>query len=191
MKFWGSLYIVVAVLAGYSSFVDMMAGVNGSPQSVRLPIVLGAAILLLVDGIKMCFPSLRDIWLVSIVGAIPLAICSAFGEWPARCWVFSAMLAFSEFVFLRASKAIKRDGISAFICSVVLVTALAATTVNLFLLYWRGWWDATSRWTLTDIVGFMLPALIPWSILLPILVHATKVVFRHQRVFGDQAILES
>jgi hypothetical protein len=72
MKLWGCVYVLVAVLAGFSSLSAMMAGVNGSTQSWWTVFALGAAILLFADGIKLCFLGIRGAWLVSSRERFPL-----------------------------------------------------------------------------------------------------------------------
>lgn len=180
MKAWGGLYIIVGVFAGWSSLGAVMASVNGSPDRWWPAFALGAAILLFTDGIRLCVPRIRAVLLVLLTGAIPLLISIVFMEWPLRVWVFSAALALLEALALKACAVTRRNGISTFVSCVVLVAALANTTIQLFFLYWGGWWNGTSQWTLAQIAGFMLPTLIPWSILLAMLVHATNVLFRSQ-----------
>jgi hypothetical protein len=181
MKVWGCLYIIVGVFAGWSSFRSMMAGVNGAPESWWPAFAFGAATLLVVEGIRLCVPKIQTTWLILLTGAIPLSISTIFIEWPLRIWVFSAALSLIEALILKASAVTRRDGISAFVSCLVLVAALANTTIHLFSDYWSGWWNATSQWTLTQIAGFMLPALIPWSILLAMLLHTINVMFGNWR----------
>jgi hypothetical protein len=185
MRVWGSAYIVVGVLAGYESLIDMMQAVNGAMEGWWPPITLAAAILLCTDGVRLCFPRIRGVWLIAIAGSIPLAICSLLGEWPLRCWVFSAALVLLQGLFLKTGSVVKRDGICAFACLLVLTAALANSTVHLALHYWKGWWDATFQWTLAEIVGFLAPLLIPWSILLVLFAHSVRVFFGGQRATAD------
>jgi hypothetical protein len=153
----------------------MMSTVNGSPESWIPVLALTASILLFADGVNLCFSRIHGRWLIVVVTVIPPVLCSIFGEWPLRCWLFSAALAIIEASFLWVAALSRREGVAAFASCLILVSTLAESIVRLFLQYWAGWWSAESRWTLTDIVGFMLPALIPWSILVGILIHAAKV----------------
>ena len=181
MKGWGVWYISVGLLAGYSSLLSMMATVNGAPESLWPALSLAASILLFCDGLKSCFSHIAIWWLVIIVAAIPLVLCSIFMEWPLSCWIFSGILAIAEVILLQLSKQLKRDGFVPFVSSVVLALALADSTSRLFFDYWRGWWSGTSQWGLTDIASFMLPAFIPWAILISILVHSGIEVFDHRK----------
>jgi len=176
MKSWGISYIVVAVLAGHSSLVAMMASVNGALQSWWMPAAFAAAILLFTDGISQCFRRISSIWLVVIAATPPIAICALFGEWPLRCWVVSVTMAILEAAFLKIDSLTGRKGIASFASSAVLVAALGNSTVGLFLYYWN---SKNSLWTLGDILGFMLPFVIPWFVLVTVLVHTGLAVFRY------------
>jgi len=185
MKAWGSAYVVVAALSGYESLFAMADSVNGATGRWWPPVTLAAAILLFIDGLKLLLPRLPSVWLTAFAGAVPLAICSLFGEWPIRVWVFSAALMLIEGVLLKARSTTKREGIAALAGLLVLNIALADSTLRVARYYWQGWWDATSRWTLFQIIVFVLPVLIPWSILLLLLAHSARVVFGGLRQTAD------
>jgi hypothetical protein len=129
--FTGILYIVTASVVGYAALYMMMETVNGSPFSWWGPIILAASILLFVDGVYALIPRLTSVWLAIIAAGLPLAICGLFGTWPLRCWVFAGILGFVEWAFLSLGVTIKRNAISAFSASVVLVVSWAVASVSL------------------------------------------------------------
>lgn len=187
MKAWGCFYMLVGALVADSSLSALMAIVNGATETWWPMLTLGASILLFVDGIRAFIQRIKEPWPMLLAGAIPLLLSSIFGEWPLRIWISSTVLIGSHAAAARLCIVIRRDGIAAFVSCIVIVAALADSTWHLFIYYWIGWWNATSQLTPMEIVGFMLPALIPWPFLLVMLVHAANEVFRapHPKTTGQ------
>lgn len=126
----GILYSVTAILTGSAAFSMMMQTVNGGPWSWWGPVMLGAAILLMVVGIRAFATELAVGWLVAIAAATPPAICSAFGTWPLRCWVFALAVGISAFVLFRVDAAIRHGDTAAFLASSLLAASWISVSVN-------------------------------------------------------------
>jgi|SRR5580693_4680583 hypothetical protein len=126
----GFLYSVTALLTGYAAFFLMMQTVNGGPWSWWGPVMLGASILLMVVGIHAFATRLPVGWLVAIASATPPVICSVFGEWPLRCWIFALAVGLSALAIFKVDAVIGHGDIAAFLASSLLGASWISVSVN-------------------------------------------------------------
>jgi len=126
----GILYVVTALLIGFAAFYMMMQTVNGAPFSWWGPVILGAAILLMVAGIHAVESRIQAGWLSLIAAATPLAICTAFHDWPLRCWIFAAILGALAWVIFKIEAAFKRGAFAAFCLSMIMAAAWLFVSVS-------------------------------------------------------------
>ncbi len=169
----GILYGITALLTGFAAFSMMMQTVNGGPWSWWGPIMLGAAVLLMVAGLRALAPRLSVSWLAAIAAATPLAICTAFGTWPLRCWIFAAALGLSAWAILKADATIRHGDIAAFSVSLLLVaswTSISMNTVHAYL----------STNVLNTSAVALVVLLLYWILIIAVLVRAGTTVFRRQ-----------
>jgi hypothetical protein len=166
----GILYSVAALLTGYAASYMLMQTVNGGPWSWWGPIMLGAAILLMVVGIRALAPRLAAGWAATIAAAIPLAICTAFGTWPLRCWVFAAILASSSWALLKVDARVRRGDLAAFSVSLVLVASWTSISINSIRDYLGN--------HVTTIGPELVVMLFYWVLILCVLVRSGTTVFR-------------
>ena len=117
------LYILTALLTGYAAAYQMMQTVNGGPWSWCYPFMLGASILLLVSGIHVAAAAVNVVRLSVIAAAVPLAVCAVFGRLPMRCWLFALAVGIAAWVCFTLASGTRRNGVPAFISSVVLVAS--------------------------------------------------------------------
>jgi hypothetical protein len=139
--------------------------------------MLGAAILLMVAGIRAVAPRLAVVWLAVIAATVPLAICTAFGTWPLRCWVFAAALGLSAWAILKVDAAIKRGDIAALSVSLLLVaswTSISVNTVHAYL--------SLNALNASPVVLVVL--LFYWILVIGVLVRAGVTVFRRRSGAG-------
>lgn len=133
--------------------------------------MLGAAILLMVAGIHTFAPRLAVIWLASIAAATPLAICTPFGTWPLRCWIFAGALALSAWVFLRIDAIVKRGDVAALSASVLLAASWASITVNTLHAY-------LSQNAESSNAAALVVVLLYWALIVGVLVCSGITIFR-------------
>ncbi|MGO8795501.1 MAG: hypothetical protein ACLQLC_11815 [Candidatus Sulfotelmatobacter sp.] len=126
----GILYSITGLLAGYAAFSMMMQTVNGGPWSWWGPVMLGAAILLMVAGIRPFATRLAVGWLVATAAATPLAICAAFGTWPPRCCFFALSVGAFALIIFKADVTVGHGDIAAFLASFLLAASLIPVSVN-------------------------------------------------------------
>src|SRR5580700_1331657 len=126
----GFLYSVTALLTGYAASFLMMQTVNGGPWSWWGPVMLGASILLMVVGIRAFATRLAVGWLAAIAAATPLLICSAFGEWPLRCWIFALAVGLSALAIFKVDATIKHGDAAAFFAGSLLGMSWISVSVN-------------------------------------------------------------
>jgi hypothetical protein len=165
------LYCVTGLLCGHAAFFMMMQTVNGGPWSMWGPIMLGAAILLMVAGIRAAAPRLAVFWLAAIAATTTLVICTAFGTWPLRCWLFAAILGVSAWAVLKVDAAIKRGDVAALLVTLLLAASWASISVNTVHAYLSP--NASSS---TNVVLVVL--LFYWVLILGVLLRAGFSVFR-------------
>jgi hypothetical protein len=167
----GILYSTTALLTGYAAFYMMMQTVNGGPSSWWSPVTLGAAILLMVTGIRVLAPRLAAGWLAAIAAVTPLLVCTAFGMWPLRCWVFGAALALSAWGIFKIDATIRHGDIAAFSVSLLLAaswTRISVSTLHTYL----------STNALNASVDSLSVLLLYWTLIIAVLVRAGLTVFR-------------
>jgi len=169
----GILYSITAFLTGFAAFSMMMQTVNGGPWSWWGPIMLGAAVLLMVAGFRALAPRLAVGWLAAIAAATPLAICTAFGTWPLRCWIFAAALGLSGWAILKADATIKHGDIAALSVSLLLVASWTSISVNTVHAYLSPNALNTSNVALVVLLFY-------WVLTIGVLVRAGITVFRSQ-----------
>jgi hypothetical protein len=167
----GILYGITALLTGFAAFAMMMQTVNGGPWSWWGPIMLGSAILLMVAALRALAPRLAVIWWAVIAAATPLSICTAFGTWPLRCWLFAAILGLSAWVIITADKAIKHGDIAALLVSLLLVASWTAITVNTVHA------SLSTNAANTSVVALAM-LLLFWALTIGVLLRAGTTVFR-------------
>jgi len=174
LRIWGTFKLFVGMLAAVSSIFGMMQRVSASPGSWWGPVAVASAALLTLEGIFQLLPETYTNLLIALAAMIPIGISSLSGEWPARVWIFAAMVAFLEWTIRRLSSATGRSEIGTLVFSGLLGAALANTTVELF----RYYWNAPSVWTLGQIMGFMFPIALPWVLVAILILHSGREVFR-------------
>jgi hypothetical protein len=135
--------------------------------------MLGAAVLLMVASINALVPRLAVSWLAAIAAATPLAICTAFGTWPLRCWLFAAALGLSAWAVLKVDATIKHGDIAAFSVSLLLVASWTSISVNTVH-------DYLSPKVLNTGAGTLVVLLFYWVLIIGVLVRAGITVFRRQ-----------
>jgi hypothetical protein len=137
--------------------------------------MLGASILLMVAGIHSLAPQLTLIWLAAIAAATPIAICTAFGEWPPlRCWVFAVALGLSAWAAFKVDATIRHGEVAAFSVTLLLVAAwtiVSVHTVNAYL----------SPNVLNSSIAPLSVLLLYWVLTLTVLARAGATVFRRRR----------
>ena len=126
----GILYSITAFLTGYAAFFLMMQTVNGGPWSRWGSVMLGASILLMVVGIHALATRLAIGWLIAIGSATPPVICSVFGEWPLRCWLFALAVGLSALAIFKVDAVIGHGDIAAFLASSLLGASWISVSVN-------------------------------------------------------------
>jgi hypothetical protein len=131
----GMLYVIVAILMGYSAFLSMMQTVNGATSSWLDPVALASAIVLLMAGIRVFAPRLPALWLVAFSACLPLAICATLTALPARCWVFAGVVAMAQWALGWSARGLNRDGLPAFVAGSVLLVLWTAAEDKLFNFY--------------------------------------------------------
>ncbi len=167
----GILYCITAALTGYAAFYMMMQTVNGSPFPWWGPIMLGSAILLMVVGIRSLAPRLTVGWAALIAAATPLAICTDFGTWPLRCWVFAAVLALSTCFLLKAETILKHGDVAAFALSLVLLASWIAISIGTFHTY-------LSKPQVTATAAALVVLLLYWVLTLSVVIRSGTTIFR-------------
>lgn len=176
MKIWGTFKLFVGVLAVVSSLFGMMQGANGSPGNWWGPVTLASAALLVLEGVFQLFSKAHSSLLITLAAMVPIGVSSLMREWPPRLWVFAAMLAFLEWTIRKLSSTTGRSEIGTLVFSCVLGAALGNTTVELF----RYYWNAPSVWTLGQIAGFMFPIVLPWVLIVILIGHSGREVFKRR-----------
>ena len=126
----GILYSITALLTGYAALFMMMQTVNGGPWSWWGPVMLGASILLMVVGIRAFANRLAMGWLVAIAAATPPVICSLFGGWPLRCWLFALAVALSALAIFKVDAVVAHGDAAAFLASSLLGASWISASVN-------------------------------------------------------------
>lgn len=169
----GILYSITALLTGFAAFSMMMQTVNGGPWSWWGPVMLGAAVLLMVAGLRALAPRLSVICLAAFAAATPLAICTAFGTWPLRCWIFAAALGLAAWAILKVDATIKHGDIAALSVSLLLVASWTSISVNTFRAYLSPNALSTSNVALVVLLFY-------WVLIMGVLVRAGITVFRSQ-----------
>lgn len=172
MKFWSVYKFLVGMLASAESLFGMIQTVNGARETLWGPAAVAASILLTIEGLGQLFPRVHRYLLIAVAAGVPVAICGVFHDWQAPVWIFAGILAFLEWMFQSIATATARQDIGALAFSVVLVAALANTTLELFRFYW----DEPSFWPLGEIFKFMFPIALPWTLVVILLVHAAREV---------------
>jgi hypothetical protein len=129
------LYGITALLCGHAALLMMMQTVNGGTPSWWGPIMLGAAILLMVAGIRAVTPRLAIVWLAAIAATGPIAICTAFATWPLRCWIFAVALGLSAYIILKVDRTVKRGDIAALLASFLLAASWISVSLNAIRAY--------------------------------------------------------
>jgi hypothetical protein len=167
------LYGITALLTGFAAFNMMMQTVNGAPSSWWGPIMLAAAILLMVAGIHAVVPQLSVRSLSVVAAGIPFAICTAFGTWPPRCWIFAAIVGASAFVILKIDASMNHGDTAAF--SVTALLALSWLVVSVSTM--RGYLYSTAA----NIGLGLLVLLFYWALILTALVRAGLTILRSNR----------
>lgn len=167
----GILYGVTALLTGYAAFYMMMQTVNGAAWSWWGPLMLGAAILLMTASIHALAPRFPLIWLAVIAAAAPISICTAFGTWPARCWIFAAALGLSAWAIFKLDATIRRGDVAAFSMSLLLVASWTAVSVNTVH-------SSLSLGTINTSVVALIVLLFYWVLIIGVAVRAGRTVFR-------------
>lgn len=174
----GLTYFVTGVLSGYAAFFMMMQTVNGGPWSWSGPVMLASAILLtFAGGVHTLAPRLAGGWIAAISASAPLAICSAFGAWPPRCWIFAGVVGGVAWAMLKVDAIIDRGDIAAFSASLSLAGCLAAISIATVRTYIAARSPYASPLALVALVFY-------WLIIVGSLVHATLTVLRSRR--GDR-----
>jgi hypothetical protein len=178
----GLLYGITALLTGYAAFYMMMQTVNGGPWSWWGPIMLGAAILLMTASIHTLAPRLALSWLAAIAAATPITICSAFGTWPLRCWIFAAALGLAAWTAFKLDVTIRRGDLAAFSVSLLLAASWTSVSLNTVR-------SSLSLNTPNTTVVALLVLLFYWVLIIGSLARAGKTVFRKQndRSLGHQS----
>jgi len=131
----GMLYVMVAILMGYSAFLSMMQTVNGAILSWMDPVALASAIVLLMAAIRVFAPLLPALWLVVCSACLPLAICATLMALPTRCWVFAGLVAMAQWALGWSARSLNRDGLSAFVAGSVLLVLWTVAEYKLFNFY--------------------------------------------------------
>jgi hypothetical protein len=155
----------------------MMQTVNGGPWSWWGPIMLGAAILLMVAGIRAVASRLAVVWLAAIAAMAPLVICTAFGTWPLRCWVFAVVLGLIAWVILKVDATIKRGDIAALSVSLFIAASWTSISVNTIHAY-------LSPNILNPSAVALVVLLFYWVLIVCVLMHAGISVFRVRKGEG-------
>jgi hypothetical protein len=171
----GILYSMTALLTGYAAFYMMMQTVNAGPWSQWGPVMLGAAILLMVVGVRAFVARLAAGWLAVIAAAIPLAICSAFGTWPLRCWVFAFALGLSALAIFKVDAAVQHGDVAAFIVSLLLAVSWISTSIDTVNVYLSPNVMHTNPATLGVLCFF-------WALIIPTLSNSGSTIFRRPSV---------
>jgi hypothetical protein len=133
--------------------------------------MLGAAILLMVVGIRALVPRLAVSGAVAIAVATPLIICTVFGTWPPRCWIFAASMAVGAWGLLNADLGLKHGDVAAFSLSLVLLVAWTIVSINSINGY-------LSKSQLTATGAAFIVLLLYWLLILSVLVRSGGTVFR-------------
>jgi hypothetical protein len=131
----GMLYVIVAIVMGYSAFLSMMQAVNGATSSWLDPVALASAIVLLMAGIRVFAHRLPALWLVVFSACLPLAICATLMALPARCWVFAGVVALAQLALGWSARSLNRDGLSAFVAGSMLLVLWTIAEYKLFNFY--------------------------------------------------------
>lgn len=170
LRFWGVYKLLVGILALTESLIGILRSADGPALNPWGPVTVAAAVLLAIDGLAELFPQMHGWLLVALAAILPLVISISSGEWPLKVWMFAAATAFVEWMFQQLEGATGPREIGALVCAATLALSLANTTLMLFHVYW----NAPEFWPLGQIFRFMLPIALPWTLVLILLVHATR-----------------
>lgn len=80
------VYALTAVTTGFWATYLMALPLIGGPWSWWHPVALAASIVLLIGGLRILFPSVRNGWLVGLAGLLALL------PWNLRAWYYAALV---------------------------------------------------------------------------------------------------
>lgn len=116
----GLLFIAASALSGMWAEHLMGLASIGGPSSWWYPTVLGAAIVLLVAGIKTLFPQFTNFWLAIAAAALSLLSWNV-GAWAKQAIVFAICVAVIAWTVLAAASGPNRRWLAPLVPSAVLV----------------------------------------------------------------------
>jgi hypothetical protein len=150
-----------------------MQTVNGAPFSWLGPVVLGTTILLAMVGIRAFLPRVPRIALSLFAASVPILICSAFGEWPLRCWLFAAVLAVLAWAVFSFDRWVGRGDGAAVLVSCLLAGGWFLVTVG------------TVRQGTTSRTGLNGPAIVLlalyWGLIISVVFSASRSLDKKRR----------
>jgi len=182
LRIWGTFKVFVGVLAVVSSLFGMMQGVKGI-QNWWGPVTLASAALLALEGLSELCSGAYTTFLIVLAALVPIGICGVFEDWSPRVWIFALLLAFLEWTIRRLAKMTGQSEMGTLVLSAVLAAALANTTGELFRFYW----NAPSFWTLRQIARFMFPIVLPWILIVILIAHSGREVFKSRTQIADES----
>jgi hypothetical protein len=174
----GVQYGITALLIGYAAFSMMMQSVNGGPSSWWGPVMLGAAILLMVAGVRAFAPRLAIIWLAVMAAATPLGICTAFGAWPLRCWIFAIALGLAAWAIFKVDVAIRRGDVAAFTVGLLLAISWISISVSTIQSY------LSPNAARASVIALIV-LLFYWVLIISVLLRAGFTVFSRRQSDGS------
>ena len=157
--FTGSLYLFAAAIGGFTAFTTTILNVHGSPSSAWIPVAAGAAVLLFVDGLSLCLPSISPPWRIAIATTLPLLASTLFGHWPPVLWFLAVALALLEAGFLILCAHTRIVGAAAFTASILLALAAGTGLTQLASRYLDLYQTPGSLVTLTQVGSALSPSL--------------------------------
>jgi hypothetical protein len=170
LKFWGVYKLMVGVLAAAESLLGMLHSANAPEMSIWGALTLAAAILLAIEGFGQQFGA-KHRWIFVVLAAIvPIGISVFSDEWPPKLWMFAIALGFVEWMFQELKQTTGRTEIGTLVCCAALTISSGNTTLKVFQLYW----DAPQFWPLQQILKFMVPIALPWTLILILLMHSVR-----------------
>lgn len=172
-KFNAALYIFIGAVFGFTALLMMMQAINGASLSWSGPIIFGSAILLINVSGHILLPSLSIWWFVITAAAVPIALCTALGNLPLRCWIFSLILASFCWAILTIAVKLQNRELAPFVLLCVIAIAWFEVTLSTIVAYSRAG-DLS-----LNLAGLTL-LLVYWSLIMIALIKTAR------RSFGEK-----